>query len=108
MDPGILELVKVLGVPVALCVAIILAGAKGKWVYGREFDAMREERDEWKAAALDERDLTRTATATGERLGGNAISAIDAIAEAVAQAGARKTSRKASQPSTSRRQVKRR
>jgi cell division protein FtsL len=75
VDPS--QFVQTFGVPVALLLAIILAGAKGIWVYGRthkeivdgchkQLENMTLERDEWRAAALRSTALAGDAVATVE------------------------------------------
>lgn len=48
MTPDFLEFAKVFGLPIAIAVAILVAGAKGYWVFGWVFRDMREDRDHYR------------------------------------------------------------
>ena len=61
MDDRFLELLNRGGV-LGLLLAIIIAGARRWWVFGWQYEAMRAERDQWKALAMRSRDLARLAT----------------------------------------------
>lgn len=38
---------------IGLLLFFIIGGQRGWWIFGREYDAVREERDTWKQIALD-------------------------------------------------------
>lgn len=44
------------------------AGLKGDWVFGREFKAMRDDRDFWRKEARASRRVAAAAVTTGEHL----------------------------------------
>lgn len=52
--------------PVGMLLTAIVTGAKGLWVFGREFEQMRKDRDEWRTMALQALDLGKTATKVAE------------------------------------------
>lgn len=49
--PEIVQVISNTGL-VGLLIIIVWGGAKGWWVYGREYKEMKQDRDEWKEAAL--------------------------------------------------------
>jgi hypothetical protein len=50
MESTLLQFVQSGGV-LGLLMAIVIGGSRGWWVYGRTYEDMRRERDEWKAVA---------------------------------------------------------
>jgi positive regulator of sigma E activity len=40
------------GALLAFVLLMLVAGARGAWVFGRTYDKLEKDRDEWKAAAL--------------------------------------------------------
>jgi hypothetical protein len=45
------DLIKLVGLPLALTIAILWAGARGIWVYGWVFKMVEKDRDAWRAQA---------------------------------------------------------
>jgi hypothetical protein len=54
------ELVKLVGLPLALTIAILWAGARGMWVYGWVYRAMEKDRDAWRRQAESGTNLAET------------------------------------------------
>lgn len=48
----IVTLVQVFGVPVTLLLVILWTGARGKWVYGRTYDEMKQRAAKFEVLAL--------------------------------------------------------
>lgn len=53
---------------VTLLLVILLSGAKGKWVFGHQYDELRKERDQWRDLALKATGAAQDAVTIGERL----------------------------------------
>lgn len=53
--------------PIGMLLVIIYAGARGMWVFGREFQALQKSHDEWRAIALDATALGKRATTIAEK-----------------------------------------
>lgn len=66
---GFAELIRTLGLPLAIMIGVLWSGARGMWVFGRSFEDMKEDRDYWRSQALKGTDLTETALATPPRRG---------------------------------------
>jgi len=45
------QLVQQFGLPVAMLILALISGARGTWVFGREFRASLKREDEWKQIA---------------------------------------------------------
>lgn len=60
---GFAELIRTLGLPLAILIGVLLSGARGMWVFGRSFEDMKEDRDYWRTQALKGTDLADSALA---------------------------------------------
>lgn len=63
-----IDLVQTLGLPVTLLVFVLWQGAKGRWVYGREHDELKADRNEWKDQALRLLTTAERATDVAEKV----------------------------------------
>lgn len=59
------ELIRTLGLPIAITVAILVSGARGWWVFGWSYDELKEDRDAWRRQAENGTDLAHTAVTQG-------------------------------------------
>lgn len=51
-QPTLIELTQTLGVPVALLVAILVMGARGMWVFGRQYEELAKRATRYEDMAL--------------------------------------------------------
>jgi len=67
MVDSILGLINSGGI-VGLLVLVLVGGYRRWWVYGREYDSVIEERNEWRRIALMSSDIAKTAVSLGSEL----------------------------------------
>lgn len=52
---------------IGLLATILVGGSRGWWVFGRTYDEMRDERDAWRAVALNAQGMTDKAVSMAEQ-----------------------------------------
>jgi hypothetical protein len=57
MTPDALDLIKAVGLPIALLLLALVAGARGTWYYGNTYRSLERDRDYWRELALRGTDL---------------------------------------------------
>lgn len=63
MDVGLLkDLAASFGFPVSIMLAILWAGSKGKWVYGKTYDREVARGDKWEALYIEQREIQKAST----------------------------------------------
>ena len=71
---------------ISLLLAVLVAGSRGAWYFGRSFTAVAKDRDDWKALAQS---ATATAAAQAEQ-----ISKLTEVSENLAAALGQRTARR--------------
>jgi hypothetical protein len=61
MTPEALDLIKAVGLPIALLLLALIAGARGTWYYGNTYRSLERDRDYWREMALRGTDLAERA-----------------------------------------------